>query len=101
MKVFKIKFPGDYAEDNLFQFEIEAKGYLQNVSVILEDCSYSLVFYDIVRLYQDTKAEIEYSGYFFESNLILVSKVTKKNMIEAVDSLFRRGEIQFLKEDIR
>lgn len=95
---YQIQFPEDFNTSDLVQFEVESKGYLKGVVVTVDnDTSYTLVFYDIARLKQDSDEELESSSFFFEPNLIIVPKVNKSSMHGAIDSLFANGEFKSLK----
>ena len=69
---YTIKYPEGYVEDNYYQFEIEAKGYLQDVILSFLDKNYKLIFYDPIRLEQDIQEDLKIHRCFFESNLIVV-----------------------------
>jgi hypothetical protein len=98
---YQIQFPDEFSDNDLMQFEVEAKGYLMGVSIIFEGyISYNLAFYDSARLKQDIEEELQRSGYFFKSNLIVVPKVTRDCMQKAIDDLFASGEFKWLKHTL-
>lgn len=87
----QIIFPINYIEDKLLQVETEAKGYLQGVRLKVEGISYTLTFYDPVRLLQDIEEEFKLHGFFFESNVVAITKVDKESIIRALNSIVDTG----------
>ena len=45
--MFNIIFPDAYLNNEFAQIEVESKGYLFGVKVIVQNNTYELVFYDI------------------------------------------------------
>lgn len=96
MKVERQGYTIDFVDelsDALFRFEMESKGYFYGCTVELANGnSYHLNFYDPTRFYQDACDEMrDYGGYFYEENVVLVSKVTMDNMIAAIADLYATG----------
>jgi hypothetical protein len=96
---YKISFPDNYATDEYIQFEVESKGYLRGVIVIINNISYTMTFYDPVRLHQDIEEELKSEKYFFESNPVIVPGVTKNCIVEAIDSLIKNDDIKLMNAD--
>ncbi|WP_290096341.1 hypothetical protein [uncultured Duncaniella sp.] len=95
----QIIFPTNYIEDKLLQAETEAKGYLRGVRLKVGGTSYTLTFYDPVRLLQDIEEEFKLHGFFFESNLVTITNVDKKNIINALDNIVDTGTYQDMVKD--
>jgi len=84
---FEIRFPVEY-DDDLIQFEIEHKGYYW--AELLDkrnNNKYSISFYDKGRLLQDITDTLSKDALFFESNMVIIKKVTKDEMINAIIKL--------------
>lgn len=80
----EIHYPIKWTEQD--HFELEAKGWLSDVTVITNSGhKYSMCFYDPTRLAQDLEEEIK-SGKsaIIEKGLVVVSKLTKKNIEAAI-----------------
>jgi hypothetical protein len=71
---------------NKYEDEITMKGYCSNVIVELPDSSkYKVSFYDPVRLSQD----LENEKYIAEPGLIIIKRLTIKEMQYAVNQLWQ------------
>lgn len=88
-----IKYPEGYIEDSYFQFEVEAKGYLQNVILRFLNRDYKLIFYDPIRLGQDILEELKIGKSFFASNLIVVESVNIEHINDAIMDMIRNGDV--------
>lgn len=89
-----------YLLDNseLAEFESISKGYRQDVYVKINSNWYNINVYDIVRLQQDFESEIEECRYYsIESNLVLVSEVSRDNIIFTVQKLVKQKYFEELK----
>ena len=88
---YLIKFPDYY--DELYQLEVESKGRLLDVVIqFLDGITYKMYFTDITRLQQDFQNEIEFGNNFFaEPNMIVLSRVTPKEIEVAIEKLFEQG----------
>ena len=71
--------------DELTEFEVENKGFLLNFTVFVNDVEYCFSFYDINRLIQDYEETIQELN-FYEKNLVILSKVTKDNIINFIQN---------------
>jgi len=95
-----ISFPDYYNNDEYVQFEIESKGYFVDVYVKADSKLYRISFYDAVRLSQDITLHLEEGNpYFFEENLLILTKVTKEKMTQAILALVENGGLNVLKAD--
>lgn len=72
--------------DELFEFECEAKGSVLNFDVTVNSHKLIFNFYDIVRFTQDAQDEIEEYGYFKDEDAVILSKVTRENIIKYIYS---------------
>jgi hypothetical protein len=90
-----------YCMDNseLTEFEAASKGCRSDIFVKTDaGAIYQLNVYDIVRLQQDFKAEIDSHGFFgIEPNLILVKDVVLSQIKLTIERLFRQKFFDYLK----
>jgi hypothetical protein len=102
MNIHQVEFPEGFDD---YAWEVESKGWLQGVIVIIDNHRYSLTFYDPVRLRQDVEAELNSAPAFFEPNLVIVPAVTRKHIESAVDVIAKTGRYLDLlmegKDDVR
>lgn len=85
-------------DSELAEFESISKGYRQDVYVKINSNWYNINVYDIVRLQQDFESEIEESRYYsIESNLVLVSEVSRDNIIFTIQKLVKQKYFEELK----
>jgi len=91
LKKYFVIFPEYY--DDLYQLEVASKGYLTDVIVqFLDGSTYTMYFIDISRLQQDFLSEIEYGNNFFaEPNMVVLSKVTPKDINTTIEKLVAQG----------
>ena len=83
---YELTLPADLDEEAAAI--IETKGWLGEVTVAASGArSFSLSFYDPVRLGQEIVDELDRSGFFSEPNLIVVPSVTRTHIEEAVRRL--------------
>ena len=80
-----ITLPGWY--DDLSEFECKSKGCALNFEVVFNGVNMLFDFYDIVRLSQDAKEEINENGYFRDANAVVLLEVTKENIMKYLNSL--------------
>ena len=88
MKQYALKWPSDF-EDCAWQ--LESKGWFEGLEIVVDGRTLKPVFYDSVRLSQEIADEISRTGFFFEHFLIVISKVTKELMEQAVADLAKTG----------
>jgi thymidylate kinase len=83
----------EYGFDERDQCEAKDRGYLNYVRVLLRNgYSYSVVFYDHVRLGQDLEEETKLDHRFIaEPGMIVLPEVTLENMQTAVNKLEQEG----------
>lgn len=93
MTEYKLSWPKGFDE---YAWEIESKGWFSDVTIILSGRSIKPIFYDPKRLEQDIADEIAEQGLFFESNLIVLERVTKENIENAVAKLASSGKLDVL-----
>ncbi len=86
-----INFIEEYS-DNLYQFEVESKGYFYGVTVVLNNGkTYQLSIYNSTRLKQDVDDEIENTGFFYEENIVFLKNIDKDTIIEGVKKLWEHN----------
>jgi hypothetical protein len=83
---YKIEFPEGFDE---FEWEVEAKGWLQGVVVTIDRRRYKVTFYDPTRLAQDIEGELQERSVYLESNVLVVQSVTRANMQKAVEAVVK------------
>jgi hypothetical protein len=86
---FTIHFPEWFSER--VEYEMEAKGFLQEVTVELEDGKrFQLYIYDPVRLAQDLTAYVGCGQHYVaEPNLVVIPRVTVLAIQSAVAEMIR------------
>jgi hypothetical protein len=94
---FTIHFPDWF--DERAEWETEAKGWLQGVTVELADgARYAVFFYDPVRLSQDLEGETSAGRpYAAEPGMIVLPQVTRAAINEAVRQLVEGGFFDHLR----
>jgi hypothetical protein len=90
--LFEVQFP-EYLEG--YEFETESKGYLVDVIVRSGARRWSLTVYDVVRLNQEVSDEVRTSGVFALSNILVVPKVTRQSITEALTQLAKSNFAEF------
>jgi len=85
--------------DERAQFEAKAKGYLGCAKVMLHDGrTYSVTFYDTVRLAQDLEYEVTSGrGCVADIGMIVLAEVTFNNINKAVSKLAKEGYFEGLR----
>ncbi|MFC5404420.1 hypothetical protein [Cohnella soli] len=95
MSNFTVIFTDD---TELAEYEAINKGYRNDVFVKIQEDYFNLRVYDIVRLKQDFESEVEEYGYYSaEPNLVLVTEVTKDNVLKIISQLYEDGYFNHLK----
>lgn len=92
----RVEFPEDFED---YAWEVEAKGWLQGVVVVIDGRRYPLTIYDLTRLAQDVEEEVGSGETFFERNLVVVSSVTREHIEAAVAALVSSGRHLGMKEE--
>jgi hypothetical protein len=85
-----LKLPDDFDD---YGWEVEAKGWFSDARLSLSGKDYRINFYDPARLAQEIADEHERCAVFCEPNLVVVGKVTRAAMRNAVEELVRSGRI--------
>ena len=93
MQSFALVLPSDFDD---YEWEVKAKGFFSEARLSVSGKRYRLTFYDPVRLSQEIEDELKRGELFFESNLVIVSSVTRSDMERAVESLMKSGQDAFL-----
>ena len=80
-----------YEDDTeIAEFEAINKGYRSDVIVRFGTKKYKLYVTSIIRLQQDFDTEYKDIGYYYtEPNMIIVKNVTKKEISETINKLYR------------
>lgn len=84
-------------------YEIEQKGYFEHALVNLPDGSAVRVcFWDPVRLAQDLETNVKLGkNYIAEPGLIVLPRISVRNMTVAVEDLYQRGYFDRLRSLFR
>jgi hypothetical protein len=85
---FAIDFPDGFDE---FAWEVEAKGWLPGVIVTINRQRFKVTFYDPSRFAQTVDDELRVSSVYLESNILVVSSVTRANIENAIASVTTTG----------
>jgi hypothetical protein len=93
MVTFELIFPEHFENQ---EWEIEAKGWLEDVVIKLEGQCYRLSIFDPTRLQQEAQSEHARGNIFFEPNLIVVAAVSRAEIRRAVQLLIAQGRIKEL-----
>ncbi|PSH11339.1 hypothetical protein B7R74_21645 [Yersinia pseudotuberculosis] len=67
--------------DDLTELECKSKGCAINFNVVINGVDMLFNFYDITRFTQDAMDEIADSGYFKDVDAVILSEVTKNNIV--------------------
>jgi len=93
---YELELPSDFTD---YEWEVESKGWFDNVGLSFNGKRYKLSFYDPARLNQEAEDEIYSSSYFFEQNLIVIRSVNAKNMRTAIENLISAGQVTQLRSE--
>jgi hypothetical protein len=88
MTEYGIDFPEGFDE---FEWEAEAKGWLQGAVVTINRRRYRVTFYDPIRLAQDIEDELQEKSVYLESNVLVVASITREQMRAAVEVVAKNG----------
>jgi hypothetical protein len=86
---YQVKFPDGL--DDFDWADIEAKGWLEGVRVVLDERAYDVAVFDEVRLRQAIAVDLERLGYFVASRLLVVAAVTREQVELAIARMAERG----------
>lgn len=96
-KIYDAKY---YFDDDLYQLEVESKGCLLNIIVeFSNNIKYKISFYDISRFSQDVAEELQQSSFFYEENIIFLTRITKDNIVRTINELENKGIYCRLKDN--
>jgi hypothetical protein len=93
---FEFEIPSGFDEE-----PYDAKGYYYGSMLIYRGNIYELIFYDIERFLQTIQSELSESVCYFESNVLLIKKISIENMEMAVRHLKNTGQIERLAPQIK
>jgi hypothetical protein len=93
MSEYFLELPDDFAD---YAWELEAKGWFPEAFLNVSGKRYRIMFYDPLRLAQEIESEHERGNVFFEQNLVIVKRVTKSSMEEAVENLVQSNRVPWL-----
>ena len=93
LECYKLQFPSDFED---YAWEVEYKGWFNDVILEFKGKSYKLKFYDPVRLAQYIDDELKSNSLFYEENLLVVKLVTRVNIENAVKLLIESDRISEL-----
>jgi hypothetical protein len=93
MTAYELKWPADFDE---YAWEVESKGWFSDVTISARGRSIKPAFYDPSRLEQEIADEIADQGLFSERDLIVLEKVTKANIENAIEKLASSGKLEEL-----
>ncbi|MEH6629954.1 MAG: hypothetical protein V7776_03975 [Halopseudomonas aestusnigri] len=96
MPNFEIHFSTDFSE---YEWEIEAKGWYGDLPVTWRGKLYMLNFFDPVRLNQDLQGELEQNSIALLLNTVIIDRLTKNGITEAVSKLVNSGELSEFKSE--
>ncbi|TCC36934.1 hypothetical protein [Kribbella sindirgiensis] len=94
---FEVEFP-KYLDG--YEFETESKGYLFDVIVRSGTRQWSVTVYDVARLHQEVSDEVQASGGFALSNLLVVDRVTRSTIFDALSELANSDFVEFSQVEI-
>lgn len=76
-----------------------AKGWCSGVKVKDGSATYSVTFYDPVRLAQDVEADLGEGIFFSERNLIVIARLDRRSIVETIEEMYRDGLSKYLLAD--
>ena len=86
---YQVIFPVEL--DDYDWAEIEAKGWIGDVRVVWSEGECSLSFFDETRLPRAIEVDVNRLGYFTAKNIIVVRRVARDEIMNAVSVMSRRG----------
>ena len=86
--VYEVCFP-EYFDEVVW--EIEAKGYFADLTILSQGRRYRPVVYDRTRLAQEVADELATEGVYSERSLVVVERITRASIEEAVAKLAAAG----------
>ncbi len=95
-KGYEFLLPEDFDDEALI---LESKGWARVVLALDIGLKYSLTFIDPARLSQDVDDELISQGYYFESNLVVVSAITRQNIETVVVKIIESKIYEAMKHE--
>lgn len=96
-KIYDAKY---YFDDDLYQLEVESKGCLLNIIVeFSNNIKNKISFYDLSRFSQDVAEELQQASFFYEENIIFLTRITKDNIVRTINELENKGIYCRLKDN--
>jgi hypothetical protein len=89
----ELLIPDDF-EETLW----ESKGYFPEAKLVVDSTVYKINFYDPARLVQDITGDLVRRNIFFEENLVVVPKIDRKALQDAVHYLVISKQIARLRQ---
>jgi hypothetical protein len=90
MVQYTLNWPNDFQD---YAWEIESKGWFAGLEIILDGKALKPIFCDAARLSQDVAGELSSSGFFFEPCLVVVERVSRESIEDAIKNLARTGAL--------
>lgn len=75
-------FPDDFDD---YAWEVESKGWFNDVVVEADGKKFRITFYDIARLSQDVEDALAINAAFVEKNIVVLNCVTREAIERAVE----------------
>ena len=95
MTGYRVEFPQYF--DGV-EHEITAKGYFADLTITVGSRQFRPAFYDPVRLLQDVRDELASQGSFVERSVVVVERVTRTAIEEAIAEL-AKGDFRGIAEE--
>lgn len=96
MKTFSLIFPDDFDD---YAWEVDAKGWFNDAVVEIDGERFRIAFYDIARLTQDIEDALSMNAAFFEKNIVVLRRVTRESIEQAIESLAASGGFAQMKSE--
>jgi hypothetical protein len=88
---FTVVLPPDFDDH---AWEVEAKGWFDDVFVDFGNGKRQLSFYEPVRLNQDIRDSLDANEPFFTEHIVVVKRITRAGIEEAVKMLYESGRLE-------
>lgn len=96
MSDFSIEYPPGFED---YEWEVQAKGWLRGVVVVIHGRRHTVTVYDPTRLAQDINDALKRGDAFLEENLVVVRSVTPENIAAALAEVVRTGRAGVLRPE--
>ena len=84
---YELRFPA-YLDG--YELETEAKGYLSEVRLLVDDRVIEFAVYDEIRLGQEIADGVRSSGFYSSARLLVAQRANRREIAKSVNSLFLR-----------